>query len=134
MKLPPSPTNFIKPGKRPLSSMTPAVFVQNDVDANNNQRNNKKVKLIVGSAGGTKITTAVAQVNNIKFVKTDFRKVHNNLYIFSGFDAKSVVRSRASILHRGLPDTPSAFAHVSSASKMCPKGRLVNRMYGIYNL
>lgn len=62
-KLPPSPTNFIKPGKRPLSSMTPAVFVQNDVDANNNQRNNKKVKLIVGSAGGTKITTAVAQVS-----------------------------------------------------------------------
>ena len=82
MKLPPSPTNFIKPGKRPLSSMTPAVFVQNDVDANNNQRNNKKVKLIVGSAGGTKITTAVAQVKNIKFVKTAFRKILNNLYIF----------------------------------------------------
>ena len=72
MKLPPSPTNFIKPGKRPLSSMTPAVFVQNDVDANNNQRNNKKVKLIVGSAGGTKITTAVAQVKKIKFVKNSF--------------------------------------------------------------
>ena len=85
MKLPPSPTNFIKPGKRPLSSMTPAVFVQNDVDTNNNQRNNKKVKLIVGSAGGTKITTAVAQVKSIKFVKTVFRKVLNNLYIFFRF-------------------------------------------------
>ena len=52
-KLPPSPTNFIKPGKRPLSSMTPAVYV------NTSQ---KRPRLVVGSAGGTKITTAVAQV------------------------------------------------------------------------
>ena len=85
MKLPPSPTNFIKPGKRPLSSMTPAVFVQNDVDANNNQRNNKKVKLIVGSAGGTKITTAVAQVNKEKSFQII---LPSNVNICFGFHAK----------------------------------------------
>ena len=91
MKLPPSPTNFIKPGKRPLSSMTPAVFVQNDVDANNNQRNNKKVKLIVGSAGGTKITTAVAQVNKEKSFQII---LPSDVNICFGFHAKKRQQSK----------------------------------------
>ncbi|KAH8420285.1 hypothetical protein KR009_008774 [Drosophila setifemur] len=49
--IPASPANFIKPGKRPMSSTCPSIVL----DSHGN------VKLIVGAAGGSKITTSVAQ-------------------------------------------------------------------------
>ncbi|XP_051741737.1 glutathione hydrolase 1 proenzyme-like isoform X2 [Ctenopharyngodon idella] len=48
-----SNNNLIKPGKRPLSSKCPTIILDEQ---------SRKVKMVVGGAGGTNITTSVAQV------------------------------------------------------------------------
>ncbi|TMW45996.1 hypothetical protein DOY81_008927, partial [Sarcophaga bullata] len=49
--IPASPANYIKPGKRPMSSTCPSIVL----DKHGN------VQLLIGGAGGSRITTSVAQ-------------------------------------------------------------------------
>lgn len=54
----PSPANFMQPGKAPLSSMCPTIILNENGD----------VLFVIGAAGGSRITTTVAQVNGIFYV------------------------------------------------------------------
>lgn len=50
--VPASPSNFIKPLKKPMSSMSPIIILDENDDA----------RLVLGATGGTHIITAVSEV------------------------------------------------------------------------
>jgi gamma-glutamyltranspeptidase len=71
----PSRVNYIEPGKRPMSSMSPLIIYN---------KKTRDVKASIGAAGGSKICSAIAQVllHALSFNKTikeaiDFPRFHN---------------------------------------------------------
>ncbi|UJR24667.1 hypothetical protein I4U23_006040 [Adineta vaga] len=72
-----SKTNLIEPGKRPVSSQTPLIIINN---------NDGQIRLVIGGSGGTKIVTSVAHVTllNLLFNKNikeaiDQPRIHHHL-------------------------------------------------------
>eukprot|EP00003_Mantamonas_plastica_P008834 TRINITY_DN1787_c0_g1_i1.p1 TRINITY_DN1787_c0_g1~~TRINITY_DN1787_c0_g1_i1.p1 ORF type:complete len:246 (-),score=76.86 TRINITY_DN1787_c0_g1_i1:107-844(-) len=86
--IPPSPQNYIRPGKKPLSSMSPTIVLRDG-----------KPELVVGAAGGSKIPTATLNTllnyvawNDDLFEAVQQPRLHhqylpNELKIEQGFDA-----------------------------------------------
>ncbi|XP_072764800.1 scoloptoxin SSD14 isoform X2 [Anoplolepis gracilipes] len=75
--VPPSPNNYIAPKKQPLSSTVPSVLVDRFGD----------VRMVIGAAGGTRITTAVSQVtakilwmNQTVKEAVDSARIHHQLF------------------------------------------------------
>nr|XP_018666852.1 glutathione hydrolase 1 proenzyme isoform X1 [Ciona intestinalis] len=121
--VPPSPANFIYPGNRPLSSMTPTVVTET-------KNGRMRAKMVVGASGGTKITTGTALVtmNSLWFgfnvgESVEMKRIHDQLMpnvtqceagldpeIISGLEAKQhiteIVSSAGSVVQAivVLPD------------------------------
>lgn len=56
--IPPSPANFIQPKKMPLSSMCPTILLDE----------NQNVEVVLGAAGGSKITSSIAYVRTFSLI------------------------------------------------------------------
>ncbi|KAI3443689.1 hypothetical protein Pfo_000354 [Paulownia fortunei] len=80
-KLPPAPTNFIRPNKRPLSSMTPIIVLKDNQLAG-----------VIGGSGGLDIIPAVTQV----FIN----------HFILGMEPLAAVQS-ARVYHRLIPNVVS---------------------------
>lgn len=74
--LPPNPINFIEPGKRPQSSMSPTILVDSL----------GQTRMVSGASGGTRITSTVGLITSGYFIfketlekVTDMPRVHHQL-------------------------------------------------------
>jgi gamma-glutamyltranspeptidase / glutathione hydrolase / leukotriene-C4 hydrolase len=124
--LPSSPANYIVPGKRPLSSMTPTIVVDRKGD----------VQMVIGGAGGSKITTSVAYtiVRHLYLNETieeamNAKRIHHQLapmYIQHEQDFPQALLNdllrRGHVLQESPPD--AGFAALTALARN-PDGRLV---------
>ncbi|OWF50706.1 gamma-glutamyltranspeptidase 1-like [Mizuhopecten yessoensis] len=76
-----NPRNFVEPGKRPLSSMVPAIFVDKAGE----------VQLIIGGAGGATITPVVSEVSAfLLFLKDSVDEAIRRKRLFQRLDSNTL--------------------------------------------
>ncbi|XP_074032200.1 uncharacterized protein [Leptinotarsa decemlineata] len=114
---PSSPTNYIEPGKRPMSSMCPSIIL-----------NNGYVYMVIGGAGGSKIISNVLQViiNRLYYRynledATDEERIHHQLFPMSLQLENMFLRTKPDIVdgfqeigHELTFSKPDGFAAVTS--------------------
>lgn len=121
--LKPSAANLVEPGKRPLSSMCPAIIVDKNGD----------VKLVIGGAGGSKITSALTLgiirylwFNNSIQEAVSSKRLHHQLYpmeiqVENGFD-QDIIDELVKLNHSIHYDAPSdGFAAILGLSNRTGK-------------
>lgn len=126
--VPASPSNFIKPNKRPMSSMAPMIIVNKRGD----------VEMVVGGAGGTKITSSTAYVILRHFIfkenldkAIESRRLHHQLAPMileyeDGFDEKMVdgLRAKGHVMQESPND-----AGFASLTAVCRAGNTYSSVY-----
>lgn len=116
---PPSPSNFILPKKRPMSSMSPMVIYNNFTG---------EVRLVIGASGGSYIISSVAQatIRNIIFNQTiseaiEAPRFHNQFIPTKTQVEHGVPDSITTILqiknHQTLMKLPKFKNHVAALEK-----------------
>ncbi|XP_072379879.1 glutathione hydrolase 1 proenzyme-like [Diabrotica undecimpunctata] len=127
--LPPAAANFIKPGKRPMSSMVPVIVLDE----------NKNVIMVIGGAGGSKITTANALtiIKHLWFGKdlstaVNEMRLHHQLFPMKviyeeGYKTKGIdiVNGLKKIGHEHDFKDDYGFAAVTAISKNSTTGQTV---------
>ncbi|PAA80322.1 hypothetical protein BOX15_Mlig013069g3 [Macrostomum lignano] len=123
--LPASPTNFIEPGKRPMSSMAPTILVDSS----------GAVQFVSGAAGGSRITTAIAYMlarqlylNETVKAAVDSYRLHHQLvpnfvtYNPDKCDVPEIIKSE--LRRKGHAVQPSSSLSVIEAVQRLPNGKL----------
>uniref|UniRef100_A0A0R3S300 Gamma-glutamyltranspeptidase n=1 Tax=Elaeophora elaphi TaxID=1147741 RepID=A0A0R3S300_9BILA len=106
----PSPANYIEPGKRPLSSMSPMVIYNKDTG---------KIKMVIGASGGAYIISAIAQtvIRSLIFNQTikeavDSPRFHNQFLpprtLYEASIPQEIVTNLADERNQNMTMTPKS--------------------------
>uniref|UniRef100_A0A0K0F755 Gamma-glutamyltranspeptidase 1 n=1 Tax=Strongyloides venezuelensis TaxID=75913 RepID=A0A0K0F755_STRVS len=114
---PPSPSNFISPKKRPMSSMSPMIVYNNY---------SGKVRLVIGASGGSFIISSVAQatIRNLIFNQTikeaiDAPRFHNQFI-------PSLTK-----YEDGVPDSITTILQVRNHQSLMKVSKFKNNVIGL---
>ncbi|XP_060072722.1 glutathione hydrolase 1 proenzyme-like [Ylistrum balloti] len=116
-----NPRNQVQPGKRPLSSMVPSIFVDKS----------GHVRLVIGGAGGMSITPVVAEVSSYVLFLGDtlgkamrrkrfFNQLEKNVLVYEKGFPQDILRSLADNFGHEIVQYPGRYMAVLQAIERHP--------------